>query len=331
MRKPIASLAAALLMVLFAGRDLHAQAQQARVYGVVKDDQGNAIEGARIVLTDPSAAAYRLEALTDKKGKYSLVILDATRTLNWRIEKAGFQALDSPRKVPAGGSTKVDLVLYPAGTAAGDLAAAAATAKNREEFEAAKKAAEAKAGAVDTFNAAVPLFNAGDLDGALAKLQEAVGLDPGLAPAHYVMGKIYERKGMLPEAIAAAEKAVELNGEDARALVLRYDLYQRAGDAAKAQEALAALTAKAPAAAAKALYQQGKALFDAGRTKEAKALLEQAVAADPANGRVYYELGLCHVNLNEIPQAKAAFEKFLAQAPDDPEAPMAREMLSALK
>ena len=119
MRKPIATLAAALLMLLLAGRDLHAQAQQARVYGVVKDDQGNPLEGVRVVLTDPSASTNRLEALTDKKGKYSLVIIDATRTLIWRIEKEGFQTLESPRKVPAGGSTKVDLVLYPAGTAAG--------------------------------------------------------------------------------------------------------------------------------------------------------------------------------------------------------------------
>ena len=124
MRKSIATFAAALIL-LFAGRALHAQAQ-GRAYGMIKDEQGNGIEGARIVLTDPSAKDYRVEVQTDKKGKYSLVILDATHTLTWHIEKEGFQTIESPRKIPAGGSTKLDIVLYPAGTAAGDLAAAAA-------------------------------------------------------------------------------------------------------------------------------------------------------------------------------------------------------------
>ena len=321
---------ALLVLGLVGQRCLLAQAQ-GRAYGMIKDEQGNGIEGARIVLTDPSAKDYRVEVQTDKKGKYSLVILDATHTLTWHIEKEGFQTIESPRKIPAGGSTKLDIVLYPAGTAAGDLAAAAAVAKNREELEVAKKAAEAKVGAVEAFNAAVPLFNAGDVDGALAKLQEAVGLDPDLAPAHYVLGRIYERKGMLAEGIASAEKAIALNGDDVRSITLRYELLSRTGDAAKTAEALAVFKAKAPAAASKSLYDRGKALFDANQIREAKALLEDAVATDPANGRAYYELGLCHVNLNDMPKAKEALGKFVTLVPDDPEAPMAKEILKALK
>lgn len=332
MRQTTATLAAALLISLLpAAGALHAQAQQARGYGTVKDDAGNPLEGVTVVVTDPSAKEFRVEVKTDRKGKYSLVILDATRTMTWRFEKEGFQTVEGPRKIPAASATKVDVVLYPAGSAAGDLAAVAATAKSKEEFEAAKKAAEAKAGAVDAFNAAVPLFNAADFDGALAKLNEAVTLDPDLAAAHYVIGRIYERKGMMTEAIAAAEKAVSLSPDDARALTLRYELYAAAGDQAKTQEALATLSAKAPAAASKVLYVRGKALFEANKTREALAVFEQAVTTDPANGRAYYELGLCYVNLNDTAKAKGAFQKFLELAPNDPEAPLAQQMLSALK
>ena len=330
MRKSIAVFAVVLLLGLAGHSTLLAQAQ-GRAYGTIQDEQGKPLEGVKITLTDPSAKDYRAESKTDKKGKYSVVILDATRTLTWKIEKEGFQTLESPRKVPAGTSTKIDITLFPAGTAAGDLAAAAALAKNKEELEAATKAASQKAGAVESFNAAVPLFNAADYDGAIVKLQEAITADGSLQPAYYVLGRCYERKGMVAEGVAAVDKAFELNPEDVKTITLRYELYARGTDAAKTQEALALYKAKAPNAAARTLHQQGKALFDSNQIREAKARLEEAVTTDPTFGRAYYELGLCFANLNDMAKAKEALTKFVTLAPEDPEAAMAKEILSAIK
>ena len=42
-------------------------------------------------------------------------------------------------------------------------------------------------------------------------------------------------------------------------------------------------------------------------------------------------LAMCHVGRGENAAAKEQFEKFLAMAPDDPDAATAREMLSYLK
>ena len=72
-------------------------------------------------------------------------------------------------------------------------------------------------------------------------------------------------------------------------------------------------------------------LFDANQVREAKARLEEAVATDPSYGRAYYELGLCYANLNDMAKAKEALSKFVTLAPDDPEAAMAKEILSAIK
>ena len=53
----------------------------------------------------------------------------------------------------------------------------------------------------------------GELDAALNKVQEALALQPGSAPAHSALGAIYERRGMIPEAIQQMEMAVQLNPE----------------------------------------------------------------------------------------------------------------------
>ena len=51
----------------------------------------------------------------------------------------------------------------------------------------------------------------GELDTSLNKIQEALALQPGSAPAHSALGAIYERRGMIPEAIQQVEMALQLN------------------------------------------------------------------------------------------------------------------------
>jgi hypothetical protein len=51
----------------------------------------------------------------------------------------------------------------------------------------------------------------GELDLALNKVQEALALQPGSAPAHSALSSIYERRGMIPEAIQQVEIALQLN------------------------------------------------------------------------------------------------------------------------
>ncbi|HQP92480.1 MAG TPA: tetratricopeptide repeat protein, partial [Thermoanaerobaculia bacterium] len=71
--------------------------------------------------------------------------------------------------------------------------------------------------------------------------------------------------------------------------------------------------------------------YNAGNTGQALALFTQALASDATFAKAHYMLAMCHVGRGENAAAKEQFEKFLAMAPDDPDAATAREMLSYLK
>jgi thioredoxin-like negative regulator of GroEL len=71
-------------------------------------------------------------------------------------------------------------------------------------------------------------------------------------------------------------------------------------------------------------------LYNEGKTGEALPQFERAVAADPQLAKARYLLALCYVNAGQPARAKAELEAFLELAPDDPDAPAAREMLGYL-
>lgn len=87
----------------------------------------------------------------------------------------------------------------------------------------------------DTPDAAVALYDeadklkeAGDLEGAVAKLNEAVGLDAGYALAYSALAVACQKLGRHDEAIAHALKVCELEPEDPFSYTAMSVTYQRA-------------------------------------------------------------------------------------------------------
>jgi TolB-like protein/DNA-binding winged helix-turn-helix (wHTH) protein/Flp pilus assembly protein TadD len=74
------------------------------------------------------------------------------------------------------------------------------------------------------------LYFARDYDGALAQARATVEMDPNFAHAHRVLERIYDEKGMFPEAIVEGEKAVTLTGDDAWMLLELAHTYALAGN-----------------------------------------------------------------------------------------------------
>lgn len=80
--------------------------------------------------------------------------------------------------------------------------------------------------------------------------------------------------------------------------------------------AAAAFASMAAAEPAADLYSQGVAARQAGDTARAIALLQQAVAAEPANSDAQLQLGLAHLAAGHLDEAEAAFRRTLVLAPD---------------
>ena len=58
---------------------------------------------------------------------------------------------------------------------------------------------------------------------------------------------------------------------------------------------------------------------------------ERAIELKPDFADPYYELGTLLIGQNKVPEAVASLEKFLALAPDHPNAGAAKQLLQALK
>ncbi len=186
-------------------------------------------------------------------------------------------------------------------------------------------------GAAMVYNQGVSALRNGDLTSASASFEEALNIDPNLVPALTAYAAIHMDKGSYAEAAALAERALVVDPDQKRALTIRYDAYRAAGDETKATEAFAALAAANPQALFKDLYEKGVAQFNAGDSATAKESFQRCIEIDSEHAKVRYHLGLVLSSLGETDGAKQHLEKFVALAPDDPDAGAARDMLEYLQ
>ncbi len=91
----------------------------------------------------------------------------------------------------------------------------------------------------ELYDLAVELRDQGDKPAAVAKLEEAVGLDPGFAIGHGMLAKLYADLAEGEKAIAHAKKVVELEPDDAFSYTALSVIYQRCGRIPEAEHAKA--------------------------------------------------------------------------------------------
>jgi tetratricopeptide (TPR) repeat protein len=79
----------------------------------------------------------------------------------------------------------------------------------------------------------------GDKPGAIAKLEEAIALDPGFALGHGLLAKLYADLAEADKAIEHAKKVAELEPDDAFSYTALSVIYQRCGRIPEAEHAKA--------------------------------------------------------------------------------------------
>jgi tetratricopeptide (TPR) repeat protein len=204
-----------------------------------------------------------------------------------------------------------------------------------EEAEAAalelEQAEDAVASARRLYNEGGEAFQANDHETALASFRRATDLDPSLIEAHHAVATLELAKGNHEAAAEAAQTALSLGSEDVRTLRVLYDAYDALGRIDELAAIAPRLAAVDPGFGGSKLIEQAAALWNSGQQEKAVSLSRQALAIDPGLAKAHYFIGLDHLSRGENTEARAALEKFIELAPDDPEAGAAGEMLSFIE
>lgn len=317
MRKKAALSTCLVLLVLVAGLwALGAEAQdwagRGRLQGMIKDPEGQPVEGAKITLTlnDKGPAPI----LTDKKGRWSMLGL---ATGNWTIviEKEGFKTSEGAAKVISEGvgpTTPIQITLnyIP------------------------KEVAQAEQGPDP--NAMIERGNALMLEqrwaDARAEFQNAIAAieDPTIHPAILRgISRTYHEEGNSAQALKTLQDILAVAPEDQETLKLVVTLLMADGKEEEAKTYQARIVGEFKVDP-NSLLNLGIQHYNAGRIAEASTYFERVVAENPEQPEGYYYRALVYLNQGKNEEAKADLQKLLAIAPDHPKAAEAKEFLAVL-
>jgi tetratricopeptide (TPR) repeat protein len=278
---------------------------EARLHGKVLDPEGNIVEAATITVTTDALTTYHEVWKTNKKGRYSGFIADATLTYTLTVEKPGFQTYKEDVKLDLESTTKKDFTL---------LTGASAPSEPTEVLDApATRAANA---AINLYNEGATALRAGDFVTARQKLQEAVEKDPDLAAAHGVLALTLVQLKEHEAAVASATRALELTPGEPNALQAQYDAYRALGDSEKAKAAGEALAAAGQNAdAARRVFNEGATATREGDMAGAISKFEEAARLDPSLSPAHDALAGLYYTAKRFEEAAAAAEKALEGDP----------------
>jgi len=286
------------LALLMAMATVEAQAQTGILRGKILDDEGKALEDAKVVMEYTGGVTRHQETKTNKKGEYTQVGLPPG---NYKItaSKDGYQSAVYELRVGIGEpTTPPDMKLTPLAKLA--------------------KKAGAAGGAPDTlvadFKAVMEQVKAGKYDEAEAKTRELIGKNPSVPELHYELAYILGQKKDWAGAEAGYKKALELKPDFNEATMGLVGVYRNTGRAAEAEQLMAKAASESPQDP-KVQYQVGINAFNSGKTDEAIAAFSKAAELDPSNAEAHFYLGSLMVGQNKIPEAISHLEKYLASNP----------------
>jgi len=306
-------LAAGGLMVGLLLGGVSAEAQVGTARGKVLDDQGQPLEGAKVVLDFMGGVTRKAEATTNKKGEYTRVGLSPGP---YRItaSKEGFAPQFIETRISLGDPTEIpEFKLQPAGKTA------AAAQKEGESLQAA-------------FDKALKASQAGQFAEAEAAYNEVLAMNPSKPELVWnSMGHMFVQKKDPAAAENAFRKAIEAQPAFPDAYLGLASVLISAGQGAKAVEAVTKVATDFPQDA-KLQYVYGWTLFHTGQAAEAGEVLKKVEALDPLNAEAQFYLGSIAVGQNKIPEAVAHLEKYLAMSPANTQnVATAQGLIGALK
>ena len=278
---------------------------QGTIKGVIKDKKGNVIEGVKITIVSLQYSAVRYALKTNAKGEFIQIGLQPDY-YQLKAEKDGFFPVFAEKHVGVTELVEVNLEMeegkYFIGESPGEKG----------------------------FKRGNELFQAGKYEEAAEVYKEAINKEPGEPIYYNNLGTSYIKMGKNEEALATFKKMLELQPDS-------YSANKNLGELLGAQkmykEALpyfskaSELSSNDP----DAFYNLGACSLNLQDYQKATAAFTKAKELKPDYALAYYQLGMIYVNQNKKEEAIQNLEKFIELAPDNPNASIAKQILTYLK
>jgi tetratricopeptide (TPR) repeat protein len=180
------------------------------------------------------------------------------------------------------------------------------------------------------YEEAIRLYDAGDLDGALAEARTAAAEDPEAIRPRWLMATILEKRGDWVGAVTALQETLRAHPNFLAGANRMGEILVRSGRPAEAEECFRACV-DLDGKWIPGLVNLGALLVDTGRAEEAVPVLSGAVEAAPDHGTAHLVLANAHLALDRPDEARTEVEKALAcQDLSEAARAQAKEFLDAL-
>lgn len=279
-----------------------------RVVAEVVDSEGNPIQGAQVTVTTQALDDFEDTYKTNKKGRFTAVVIDATKIYDIRVEADGFRPHETQVKPTPGDIVRSEIVLY----RPDEQGAPQGEGQGMEQAS-----SRGLTDAQKAYNAGVEATQAGDEQMALTKFQEAADLDPELTQAHQARASLYLQQSDFAKAAEAAEMVLAQDPEDTRALEIAFDAYENLGEEEKAEEYLRRLTEIGGGNLGPRYFNAGVAALNMGDQQEARAKFEEALAEDATLVPAWAALAVVRLQLEDVEGALEAANKALELDPEN--------------
>lgn len=240
--------------------------------GTVTDSDDVPLPGVQITMSTDQGS-FREVHITDDKGVFKQRFLRAHGRLTFELlfEKPGYQSFTqefSPTVTRMMNERwSMEKALTKVVESHGNLSSVVTGSSNA---------------AIEAFNAGLKAQREGDLGAAAMKLQAAVDADETLGPAHVALAQVLLDQKKYPEAIATADKALELGASRPDALRVKYQALRASGKSAEAEAISAELdSAEDAVASARRFYNEGGEAFQLEDHDTALVKFRKAAELDP--------------------------------------------------
>jgi tetratricopeptide (TPR) repeat protein len=279
------------------------QMELAVIVGNIVDESGQPLEDVKVILRDLERGR-EVTLKSDKTGRFYRRGLQAGE-YNIVVEKKGYQSINDKLKLVAGTDRRFDFKL------------ARATPEGAIEF-----------------TNAVAAYNRGDNEEAAKGFEAAIAKAPELPEIRVNLALAYLRLNRIPDAVAQLEKAAAMAPNEPRVLFQLGGAYIDMKDFDKAIAAFEKGLTTPEVGNDPVVYEARLSLaslyFSKGKIDEAKAMYEQALAANPAGAAAKLGLGKVAFNKGDVEKALQLFKDVVATAPGTPQAAEAEGFITAL-